>query len=334
MTHHLLDQAKIRVGPVPMRNVQVDAIHYRELVAALKLEGYRCVSLMGYWEGRCPRIELVLTYGQELLVVMLVLPMSSTEFPDISDIYPCTQRMQRATYDLCGLRAQRADAGTVDARPWLNHGWPVNHFPLHPASADTAVWQDRDYDFIKVSGAGVHEIAVGPVHAGIIEPGHFRFSVVGEKVLRLEQRLGYTHRGVAWTLARTPWPDAGKIVGRICGDSTVAFSWAWCMALEQIAGISIPPRATWLRALLLERERIANHLGDLGALANDAGWSLPQSWLSRLREDWLREHAAWCGHRLLMDTLQPGGCAQDIPATLIPVWLKTLERLEQEILWI
>ncbi len=334
MTHHWLEQAKTMAGPVPMRSLQVDVQHYRDVVASLKAEGYRCVSLMGYWEGIYPSIELALTGGHELLLVLLALPMSSLDFPDISDIYPCTQRMQRATYDLCGLRARRPEGDIADARPWLNHGWPDSYFPLHPASEKASVWQDRDYDFISVSGAGVHEIAVGPVHAGIIEPGHFRFSVVGEKVLRLEQRLGYTHRGTAQTLSMTPWPDAGKLVGRLCGDSTVAYSWAWCMALEQAAGISIPPRATWLRALLLERERIANHLGDLGALANDAGWTLPLSWLSRLREDCLREQAAWCGHRLLMDTLQPGGCSLDISDDRAMEWQASLERLEQEIIWI
>ncbi|MGT2492213.1 hypothetical protein ACU4GD_21030 [Cupriavidus basilensis] len=117
----------------------------------------------------------------------------------------------------------------------------------------------------------MHEIAVGPVHAGIIEPGHFRFSVVGEKVLRLEALLGYT-RTRASNAASPNWRRVSlPAAGRISGDSTVAYAWAYCMALESASGSEIPARAASLRALMLERERVANHLGDLGALGNDAG---------------------------------------------------------------
>ena len=125
---------------------------------------------------------------------------------------------------------------------------------------------------MRVEGDGVHEIAVGPVHAGIIEPGHFRFSVVGEKVLRLEERLGYTHKGIEkrFTATARRW-KGHRLAGRVSGDTTVAYAWAYCMALESAAGCEIrAERAQWLRALLLERERVANHLGDLGALGNDA----------------------------------------------------------------
>src|SRR5690606_33850987 len=142
--------------------------------------------------------------------------------------------------------------------------------------------------FVRVEGDGVHEIAVGPVHAGIIEPGHFRFSVVGEKVLRLEERLGYVHKGIERRFTEISPLDGHRLAGRVCGDSTVAFAWAWCMALESDAGCVVPERAQWLRALMLERERIANHLGDLGALGNDAGLAFGLAQFSRLREDWQR----------------------------------------------
>jgi len=121
-----------------------------------------------------------------------------------------------------------------------------------------------------VEGDGVHEIAVGPVHAGIIEPGHFRFSVVGEKVLRLEERLGYVHKGIERRFTELGLVEGHRLAARVSGDSAVAFSWAYCQALEGMAEITIPARAAWLRALCLELERIANHLGDLGALGNDA----------------------------------------------------------------
>ncbi len=129
------------------------------------------------------------------------------------------------------------------------------------------------YEFVRVEGEGVHEIPVGPVHAGIIEPGHFRFSVVGEKVLKLEERLGYVHKGIERRFTELPILEGHRLAARVSGDSAVAFSWAYCQALEGIAGTQIPPRAAWLRALCLELERVANHLGDLGALGNDAGFA-------------------------------------------------------------
>jgi Ni,Fe-hydrogenase III large subunit len=149
------------------------------------------------------------------------------------------------------------------------------------------------------------------VHAGIIEPGHFRFSIVGEKVLRLEERLGYVHKGIERLFARTKLDAGHRLAARVSGDSAVAFSWAYCQALEGIAGAAVPPRALWLRALALEAERIANHLGDLGALGNDAGFAFGLAQFSRLKELWLRALDAALGARYLNDFVVPGGVAQD-----------------------
>ena len=165
------------------------------------------------------------------------------------------------------------------------------------------------------SGDGVHEIPVGPVHAGTIEPGHFRFSIVGERVLRLEERLGYKHKGIEKRFE--PMTLAGRREARrprISGDSTVAYAWAYAMAVESVTGVTPPPRALWLRALLLERERIANHLGDLGFLGNDAGLAFGLAQFSRLKEDLLRTEHELFGHRYLMDTIVPGGVARDLDA--------------------
>jgi Ni,Fe-hydrogenase III large subunit len=149
------------------------------------------------------------------------------------------------------------------------------------------------------------------VHAGIIEPGHFRFSVVGEKVLRLEQRLGYVHKGIEKLFARTPLLDGHRLAARVSGDSAVAYSWAYCQALEGLAGTVVPERAVWLRALALETERIANHLGDLGALGNDAGFAFGLAQLSRLKELWVRATQTALGSRYLFDFIVPGGVAID-----------------------
>ncbi|MFZ5540411.1 MAG: NADH-quinone oxidoreductase subunit C, partial [Pseudomonadota bacterium] len=233
-----------------------------------------------------------------------------TEYPDISKYFPAAIRMQRAIFDLLGLRASGAD----DERPWLRHGaWPADFFPLRRDADGTRTFdvEQERYPFVTVAGDGVHEIPVGPIHAGIIEPGHFRFSIVGEKVLRLEERLGYVHKGIEKRFEGMPIAEGARLAGRVSGDSTVAFAWAYAMAAEAATGCEIPARAAWLRALLAERERVANHLGDLGALGNDAALAFGLAQFSRLREQWLRVTAEVFGHRLLMDRIVPGGVAVD-----------------------
>ncbi len=218
--------------------------------------------------------------------------------------------MQRTVHDLLGARA----LGDDDDRPWLRHGaWPADFFPLRRESdaAQAFEIQQDHYPFVQVTGDGVHEIPVGPVHAGIIEPGHFRFSVVGEKVLRLEEQLGYVHKGIDKRFDGMTLVDAVRLAGRVSGDSTVAYAWAYSMAAESATDVIVPPRAAWLRALMLERERVGNHLGDLGALGNDAGLAAGLAQFSRLREEWLRYNDEVFGHRLMMDRVVPGGTAID-----------------------
>jgi Ni,Fe-hydrogenase III large subunit len=218
--------------------------------------------------------------------------------------------MERAVYDLVGIRAEGGDL-----RPWLRHSaWTENEFPLRhdfkPAPPAQPV--PERYPFVIVEGDGVHEIAVGPVHAGTIEPGHFRFSVVGEKVLRLEERLGYAHKGIEKRFTEFRLSEGQRLAARVSGDSAAAYTWAYCMALESMSGTVIPARAQWLRALYLERERLANHLGDLGALGNDAGFAFGLTQFSRLKEQLLQLNAAAFGARYLMDAIVPGGVAADI----------------------
>src|SRR5207248_2726420 len=179
--------------------------------------------------------------------------------------FPAASRMQRAAYDLTGAHAHEG----ADHRKWLRHAaWPGGVFPLRkdfPAEQSFANGEDH-YPFVRVEGEGVHEIPVGPVHAGTIEPGHFRFSIVGEKILRLEERLGYKHKGIE-KLFESKTPEEGaKLAGRVSGDSTVAYAWAYAMAVEGATGTEPPRRALALRGILLELERIANHPGDLGYL--------------------------------------------------------------------
>ena len=148
------------------------------------------------------------------------------------------------------------------------------------------------YVFLPVEGEGLHQIPVGPVHAGIIEPGHFRFTANGETVVRLEERLGYVHKGIEALMAGATLERGAQLAGRTSGDSTVAYALAFARAVEAALGIEVPPRAVWLRALMAELERIANHLGDIGAICNDASFALMHAQCGMLRERALR--AARC----------------------------------------
>ncbi|HEX7383731.1 MAG TPA: Ni,Fe-hydrogenase III large subunit, partial [Burkholderiaceae bacterium] len=218
---------------------------------------------------------------------------------------------------------------------WLDHGvWAPGRAPLQRAAEPVPASTGRlpaDYPFVRVEGDGVHEIAVGPVHAGIIEPGHFRLSVVGEKVLRLEAHLGYVHKGIERRFTELAPLDAHRLAGRVSGDSTVAHAWAYCMALESAWRCEVPTRATWLRALALERERVANHLGDLGALGNDAALTFGLAQFSRLREDWLRLSGEAYGHRFMMDAVVPGGVAVDLPSPMCDRLRLQCDAIEREV---
>ncbi|HEU0186750.1 MAG TPA: NADH-quinone oxidoreductase subunit C [Gallionellaceae bacterium] len=203
--------------------------------------------------------------------------------------------------------------------------------PLQGGGNVAITHEQDDYPFVHVEGQGVHEIPVGPVHAGIIEPGHFRFSVIGEKVLRLEERLGYTHKGIEKRFESMTLQQGAKLAGRVSGDSTVAYAWAYAMAAESIAAVTPSPRALWLRALLLERERVANHLGDLGYLGNDVAlaFGFAQFWI--LKEQVLRNNAALFGHRYLMDRIAPGGVTVELAAEGRRVIEEECAMLEREV---
>lgn len=309
-------------APVPVCFGQVTAAQWVTAATAVREHGGRLVTLWASGATFSGAVSQIDIRARAIFVAYVTLDglfwlelalEAAASYPDLSALFPAASRMQRAAADLSGVVAD----GAFDQRPWLNHGaWAADHHPLlqDPQHLPTPVpGALQDYPFVRVEGDGVHEIAVGPVHAGIIEPGHFRFSVVGEKLLRLEQRLGYTHKGVEQRMTQLPALQAYRLAGRVSGDSTVAYAWAYCMALESICQTQITPRAAWLRALLLECERVANHLGDLGALGNDVAFAFALAQFSRLREDWLRACKLAFGHRLMMDNIVPGGVQADIP---------------------
>ncbi len=227
-------------------------------------------------------------------------------FPSVAAVHAAAGRLERAACDLFGFRARDAP----DARRWLDHGrWPVRQ-PLgrevpHEGAPDP-------YAFLEADGPGLHQIPVGPVHAGIIEPGHFRFHASGETVVRLEERLGYVHKGVDRLLRGASLERAGALAGRVSGDSTVAYGVAFARAAEAALGVEAPKRAHALRGLMAELERLANHLGDIGAICNDAAFALMLAHCGILRERTLRAAMTAFGHRLMMDAVVPGGVAVDL----------------------
>ncbi|BBF93290.1 hydrogenase expression protein HypE [Blastochloris tepida] len=230
-------------------------------------------------------------------VAVASLQVPDGRFPSVGAHHPPAIRLERTIRDLYG----HAPEGAPDDRPWLDHGvWAGGAATLYP--------------FLPVTGEGLHQIPVGPVHAGIIEPGHFRFTANGEAVVRLEQRLGYVHKGVEALAAGASLERAAKLAGRVSGDSTVAYALAFARAVEAALGIEPPPRAHMLRGVLAELERLANHLGDIGAVCNDAAFALMLTQCGLLREEVLRTADAATGHRLMMDMIVPGGLARDIAA--------------------
>lgn len=305
-----------RAQPLPGRpaggRLALDAAGWLDAATDAAAAGGQLLSL---WatpaEGGGGTVHAALLIDGAVLLLEHAVGGAGERYRGLQDLFPAAARMQRAAADLCGIHAD-----APDTRPWLRHtAWTAAEAPLArlPATTPESGSAVDDYAFVRVTGDGVHEIPVGPVHAGTIEPGHFRFSVVGEKVLRLEERLGYVHKGIERRFTELAPRDGHRLAARVCGDSAVAYSWAYCQALEALAGTQVPPRAVWLRGICLELERLQNHLGDLGALGNDAGFAFGLAQFSRLKEELLRATAGVFGQRYLMDVIVPGGLAVDPP---------------------
>ncbi|MBI4593184.1 MAG: NADH-quinone oxidoreductase subunit C, partial [Candidatus Rokubacteria bacterium] len=227
--------------------------------------------------------------------------------------YPAS-RFEREISDLFGITAE----GHPDPRSLVRHGfWPADYFPLRKDARPREFTDDgRAFPFTEVGGEGVYEIPVGPVHAGIIEPGHFRFSVVGETIIDMKSRLYFTHKGTE-KLFEGREPAAGvELAERISGDTTVGHALAFCQALEAAAGMRVPERAKYLRVIFLEMERLYNHVADFGAIANDTGYAVAHSHCFRIRERLLRLNKQLTGNRLLRGGIVPGGVGADLPAGL------------------
>jgi Ni,Fe-hydrogenase III large subunit len=277
----------------PYPRVVVDAAGWEQSIERLRAEEQTLLSVWGE-PGRC---HMAVLHAPSHDIAVLSMDCEDGRYPAIGRRHAPAIRLERAMRDLFGLDP----VGLADARPWLDHGrWDNGEPP--------------PYGFLPVEGESLHQIPVGPVHAGIIEPGHFRFTADGETVVRLEQRLGYVHKGIDSLLQGAAIPRAVRIAGRTSGDSTVAYAFAFSRAVEAALGIDVPPRAAALRGVMAELERIANHLGDVGAICNDAAFSIMLAQCAVLRERVLRCAATCFGHRLMMDRIVPGGVVADLSA--------------------
>jgi Ni,Fe-hydrogenase III large subunit len=286
----------------PYPRVVVDEETWRQATLGLAAGE---ATLLGLWsDGEAVHMCLADAPYERIAVVSLAAP--QRRFPSVGLAHPPALRLERAIRDLYGLEPE----GLPDTRPWLDHGrWGL----AEPLGRRVSVpGTGTAYRFLEAEGPPLHQIPVGPVHAGIIEPGHFRFTANGETVVRLEERLGYVHKGIEGLMIAAPLEKAAGLAARVSGDSTVAYSIAFARAVESALGVSPPERALALRAIMAELERLANHFGDIGAICNDASFSLLYAHCGALRERVLRTADDCFGHRLMMDRVVPGGVAADI----------------------
>jgi len=283
-------------------------------------------------DTRAERSGFTLRYIFELegadvfVVASAFVPDDDRAFPSLATRSYLASRFEREILDLFGLLP--ADHPELRRLP-LHQFWPAEYHPLLKDAAQPNTFPDdgTPYPFRRVEGEGIHEITVGPVHAGIIEPGHFRFSVEGETIINLESRLYFVHKGIE-KLFETMTADGGvELAERISGDSSVAHAMAFCQAIEALAAVTIPPRAAYLRVVLLELERLYNHIADVGAICTDTGFAFANAHAMRLKEEVLMLNARLVGHRLLRGALLPGGMRRDLTPSQVRDVRVTLARI-------
>jgi Ni,Fe-hydrogenase III large subunit/Ni,Fe-hydrogenase III component G len=272
------------------------------------------------------RYIFALDGAADFVVASVSVPADDPRFPSLATRWYLASRFEREIHDLFGLVP--TDHPDLRRLP-LHQFWPLDY---HPMLKDATVRRDfsddgEPYPFRRVDGEGVYEITVGPVHAGIIEPGHFRFSVDGETIINLESRMYFVHKGIEKLFESASLAQGITLAERISGDSSAAHALAFCQAVESLAGVTIPPRAAYLRVVLLELERLYNHIADVGAICTDTGFAVANVHALRLREDLLRLNARLVGHRLLRGALRPGGVARDLTTEQIIDTRDSIDRI-------
>lgn len=276
----------------------VPAEQLREVAASLLADGWRAALMAGHDDGDRLRVVTVwLKPGHPPYETATPVPRAHPTLPSLGDLDQALARFEREVHDSFGIIPE----GHPFLRPLVRHrGWPEHWHPMrHDEPAAELTTSGPDFPFVPVEGDGVYEIPVGPVHAGLIEPGHFRFFVVGETILRMKARLWYLHRGVEKLCEGRPVDEGVALAERISGDTAVGHAVAYCQAVESALGITVSTAETATRALLLELERLHCHIADLGAMPMDVGLGIAATHAVRLRERLLRHNQHVTGHRLL-----------------------------------
>jgi len=266
--------------------------------------GLRLISFFGRNQSIPDGVEIIAVLADDLKNQLFVArAILSEDYSSITPECPQAHLFEREIYEQFGFEPL--------GHPWLK--------PLRfskPMKGDRKAPTIGEVDFYKVIGDQVHEVAVGPVHAGVIEPGHFRFQCHGEEVFHLEISLGYQYRGVEEALIGGPHKTTLRQIEAVAGDTSIGHAWAYCMANEALSSVQLSAREDMIRGIAAELERLANHTGDLGALAGDVGYLPTMSFCGRLRGDFLNMSALLCGNRFGRSLLRPGGCRFDITEEL------------------
>lgn len=289
------------------RTVPVAAGELTAGATALLADGFRLALVAAHDDGDTLRVVYLFLAGRpdRRTELVLTVPADNPAIPSLAQLSFQAGRFEREMLDLYGI----TPVGHPQPRRLVRHAhWPAEWHPMrNDAGPPPDFAAAGRFPFLNVDGAGVYEIPVGPVHAGLIEPGHFRFSVVGESVLRLKARLWFVHRGIERLFQGRAAGAAVELAERVSGDTAAGHALAHSLAVEDALGTELPDGVHRLRALLVELERLYNHVADLGALANDVGFGLANAHAQRVREQLLRVNAQVTGHRLLRRAIRPGG---------------------------
>jgi Ni,Fe-hydrogenase III large subunit len=286
----------VRIADIPLVSIG----EFRDAVVGEVANGSRIAALFGNPFGKAVRLYVVLARDELGMLALLSADVESS-YPALTPICPQAHWFEREIAEQWDVVPQ--------GHPWLK---PIRFHPPYQTMSGGISRPIGITDYFQVEGAEIHEVAVGPVHAGVIEPGHFRFQCHGENVYHLEISLGYQHRGIERALTAGPAKRRIHLIETAAGDTTIGHTMAYCHATESIAGCRIPARAAFLRGIALELERLANHTGDLGALAGDVGYLPSMSYCGRIRGDFLNMAALLCGSRFGRGFVRPGGVGYDV----------------------